>query len=61
MNPRCIACLPGYAPTWANQEESMDKSNYIKECNTIVNCDLRKTTSFNRCDVCRGFNSLEYD
>ena len=61
MNPRCVACLPGYAPIWAATVSSMDKSNYIKECATIKNCNLQKSKSFNKCDVCRGFNSLVYD
>lgn len=50
MNPRCIACLPGYQPTWAVTTESMDKSNYITECKTINNCDLRNSYSFNKCN-----------
>ena len=57
-NPRCVACLPGYKPVMT---ELLDGSKYISACQTILNCDLVKSKTFNKCDSCAGKYSLNYN
>ena len=59
-NPRCVACYPGYKPTFATIGEStkIEDSSYINACTLIENCDLKYSNTFNRCDRCKGVNSL---
>ena len=57
-NPRCVACLPGYKP---EMTELLDGSKYVKACSLILNCDLNKSKTFNKCDTCAGKYSLKYD
>lgn len=59
-NPRCVACFPGYKPTFAVVSEStkIENSSYITTCTPIENCDIKYSNTFNRCDWCKGVNSL---
>ena len=61
-NPRCVACQPGFKPVWkVITTTKINSFSYVDTCEIISNCDGTNSSTFNRCDQCRGIYSFVYN